>query len=391
MNVEIPEKLESLFDDSFYRYNILYGGRGGGKSWAVALRLILKAMQHKSVILCTREVQRTIKDSVRKLLVDTIERYKLDGLFEVQKDKITCIKTGSIFIFTGLQNPAGINSIEGITDCWIEEAAKVTFESFKFLIPTIRQEDSKFYIVFNPDDETDPVNDLIKNPRPQTNIININYNDNPFFPDVLRQEMEYDKEHDYDYYAHVWEGHYWSKSDDQVMAGVWKVQGFDSPANIDYYYGADFGFSKDPSAGIRCFIIDKNLYIDYECYGFGVENEKLIDLFKQLPDIDRNVCRADNSRPETIDYIKRHGLPLFKSAKKGKGSIEDGISFIRSHNVIIHPRCVNTINEFKFYRYKKNIADEVTRVIIDKHNHILDSLRYGLESANKSKFIQVLR
>jgi phage terminase large subunit len=395
LDIDVPQKIIPLFQQLHskdkYRYNILKGGRGGGKSWGVALFLILKSLQQKSIVLCTREVQRTIKDSVHRLLSDTIYRLKLESQFEIQRDKITCLKTESVFIFTGLQNPAGIKSIEGITDCWIEEAAKVSLESWKFLIPTIRVEGSSFYIVFNQDEEDDPVNQFIDDPRPGTLIIDINYYDNPFFPDTLRQEMEYDKNHDYEYYLHVWEGHYWNKADDQVLGGIWRVEEFEAPEGAEFFIGADFGFSQDPSAGVRCFILDNRLYIDYECYEVGVINERLVEFFKQIPGIETNYCIADNSRPETIDYVQRNGLPLFKAAKKGKKSIEDGIEFIRTHEVIIHPRCENTIKEFKFYRYKKDIADNVTKNIIDKHNHIIDALRYALERARKARHYEVLR
>jgi phage terminase large subunit len=281
LDVEVPEKLETLFDDTYYRYYVLKGGRGGGKSWAVALKLILKGFTEPCIILCTREVQRTIKDSVHRLLSDTIERLGLEGFYEVQRDKITGLN-GTVFIFTGLQNSAGVKSIEGVTDCWIEEAAKVTSQSWKYLIPTVRKRGSSFYIVFNPDEESDPVNQFIDSPRPKTNIIDIQYHENKFFPDVLREEMEYDKEHDFEYYLHVWEGQYWSKADDQVMNGIWTIEEFETPPDADFMYGADFGFSEDPSAGVRCFIKGKNLYIDYEVMKKAVENEDLVEFFRGL-------------------------------------------------------------------------------------------------------------
>jgi len=384
LQINVPDKLEGIFNPKeFFRYNILKGGRGGGKSWGVAQLLLIKGYQQKRLVLCTREIQRTIADSVHRILAETIERLGFDNFYEVQKNKIIG-KNGTEFIYSGLQNPSGIKSAEGITDIWIEEAAKVTKESWKFIIPTIRKEGSQFYIVFNPDEEDDPVNDLVNTPRPQTQIIDINHSDNPFLSDVLRQEMEYDKEHDFDSYLHVWEGGFWTKSDDQIMKGIWEVQDFETHENADFLYGADFGFSQDPSTGNRLYIKDNTIYIDYEVHGHAVRMEDMPDLYRGLPGAETNTIVGDSSRPETIDFLRRNGLPMFTGSVKGKNSIVDGIEFIRKHNVIIHPRCKHTIQEFKFYKYKRDPkTDDISKIILDKNNHHMDNIRYSLEGIRK--------
>ena len=385
LNIDIPSKLLPFFTSN-KRYNVAYGGRGGSKSWTIALLLLIKALNEKCLILCTREVQNTIRDSVHRLLSGTIYKYNWDSLFDIQKDKIICLRTGAEFIFKGLRhNITEIKSTEGIDHCWIEEAHSISRESLDILLPTIRKENSQFWIIFNPDQENDPVyQEFVLKERPDSMVIKINYDDNPFFPDVLKKEMEYDKEFNYDKYLHVWEGQIKQLTDSCVFRGKFTVQNFETPSDVEFYYGADWGFAEDPAAGVRCFIKDRKLYIDYECGGTGVDIDELPQIFDTLPGARDNIITADSQRPDTISYMNKQGF-VFRSAKKGRGSIEDGIEFLKSfEQIIIHERCVNTIYEFKSYSYKKDRhTDEILPVIVDKDNHWIDSLRYATERIRK--------
>lgn len=379
MNFELPEKLLFFLTEK-KRYKVAYGGRGSGKSWTVARCLILLAMQSKVRILCTRQLQTSIKDSVHKLLSDSIALLGLDKFFDITRDTIRC-HNGSEFIFKGIQNNVNeIKSIEGINYCWVEEAQSVSEESWSILIPTIRQENSEIWVTFNPDREEDATfQRFIKHSPPESIIQLVNYYDNAWFPDVLRKEMEYDKEVDYGKYEHVWLGKTVIDTDLQIYHGKFELKDFATPDDAIFYYGADWGFAKDPTAVIRCFIKDQCLYIDYETGGVEVEFEDLPALFEVIPDIRRWEIRADNARPETISYMKRQQFQI-TACPKWKGSVEDGIEYIRSfRRIYVHPRCKHTYEEFKFYSYKqdKNTGD-VLPIVVDKNNHYMDALRYAL-------------
>jgi phage terminase large subunit len=381
VRVRIPEKLLPIFDSN-HRYICIDGGRGSAKSWSVATLLILKGLENKLRILNTREIQNTIRDSVHKLLSDRIVELGFDHLYEIKNDSIIGIN-GTEFIFKGLlRNINDIKSMEGIDYCWVEEAQSVSRKSLETLIPTIRKEGSQIIFTYNPTNDDDPVYvDYKLSQRPDCLSISINYDENPFFPEVLRREMEYDRAHDMDKYYHVWQGQTVKHSMAQVFYGKWCVEDFETPANVFYYQGADWGFSQDPTVLVQCYIQDRNLHIVNETYGHGIDIDKIPDMFRQLPDSDKYQITADSARPETISYVYHRGFPLIQSSMKGKGSVEDGIAFIRSfEKIIIHPRCKHTIDEFRTYSYKiDSITGAISNKLEDKNNHCIDAIRYSLE------------
>ena len=379
MNIELPEKLLFYISEN-KRYKVSYGGRGSSKSWTAGRCLIVRAMLSKIRILCTRQLQTSIKDSVHKLLCDTIYALHLEEFFDITRDTIRC-HNGSEFIFKGLQNQTNeIKSIEGIDICWVEEAQSVSEDSWAILIPTIRKENSEIWVTFNPDREEDATYQrFVVNPPPDSIVQLVNYYDNPWFPDVLRKEMEYDKEVNYAKYEHVWLGKTVLNTDAQVYHDKFELKEFETPENTIFYYGADWGFANDPTAVVRCFIKEQCLFIDYESGGVGVEFEELPALFDKIPDVRRWEIRADSARPETISYMSRQQFKI-KACPKWKGSVEDGIEYIRSfRKIYVHPRCKHTYEEFKFYSYKqdKNTGD-ILPVVLDKDNHYMDALRYAL-------------
>ena len=257
LNLEIPEKLLPIFSAK-ERFIDLYGGRGSAKSWTVADLLIVKGYQKKKRNLCTREIQNTIKDSVYRLLTDKIVKFGLDSFYDIKADSIVG-KNGTEFLFKGLlRNPQDIKSMEGINYCWVEEAHSVSRKSLDILIPTIREKDSQIIFTYNPTNEDDPVHvDYTLSDRPNVLRIECNYTDNRFFPEVLREEMEWDRAHDIDKYRHIWEGQCIAHSEAQVFYGKWVVDDFEIPEDVFYYQGADWGFSVDPLAFISCFVVDR--------------------------------------------------------------------------------------------------------------------------------------
>ena len=395
-NIEIPEVFSPLFES--HRFKVSDGGRGGGRSWSYARVLLSLAMQRKLRILCAREYQSSIKDSVHRLLKDQIELLGYDYFYKVTDDSIVG-RNDSNFIFKGLHhNATEIKSLEGVHICWVEEAEKTSEESWDFLIPTIRMPFSEIWISFNPFKESDPTyQKFIVNPPPNCVRMQAGFRQNPFFPDVLREEMEYDKKTNYEKYLWKWEGQPLGLSEAQVFKGKYVVDNFDTDSLFNFnqdrfYFGADWGFSQDPTTLVRMFIRDRCLYVDYEAWGIGVEIDEITQLFRYVPESDNWIIYADSARPETISYVQKHGFPNIQPVTKWKGSVEDGVSFMKSfEKIIVHPRCKHFIEELELYQYKKDRqTGEILPILIDKHNHLIDSARYALTTLIQGSKISIL-
>jgi len=374
--------------EEHHRHKGVYGGRGKGVSWQFAAILALKAMQQKLRILCTREFQNSLSDSVFEVVRSQIERLELTPYYKINKTGIYS-SLGSVFIFKGLRhNIDSLKSIEAIDICWVAEADKVPQESWDKLLPTIRKDGSEIWFDYNTDAVDDPVHDMfVINQRPDTLIMKQTYKDNPEFPEVLRQEMEYDKQYDYDKYLWIWEGNTREFTEACVFNGKFRVDEFETPDDAEFFHGADWGFAQDPTTLVRCFVKDDNLYIDREAWGVHVEIPDTPALFNTIPTAKDWTIIADNARPEIISYMKQHGFRKIKPCRKGKGSVEDGVERLRGFKqIIIHQRCKHITEEFKLYSYKRNrITNEIMPVIEDKHNHGIDALRYATEDLGKRK------
>jgi phage terminase large subunit len=202
---EFPVKLEGLFKKS--RYKVLYGGRGGAKSWGIARALLIKGAKDPIRILCAREFQTSIKDSVHKLLCDQIESLGLLSFYEITQTSIRG-RNGTEFSFVGLKNNvSNIKSYEGVDICWVEEAQTTSRLSWNILIPTIRKEGSEIWISFNPELETDETYQrFVAVPPADCITMKVNWYDNPWFPDTLKLEKDSLKLRDEEAYNQVWEG-----------------------------------------------------------------------------------------------------------------------------------------------------------------------------------------
>ena len=266
-----------------------------------------------------------------------------------------------------------------------EEAQTISEESWSVLIPTIRKAGSEIWVTFNPLLADDPTTKrFIENPPPDAYVRKVNYDENPYFPPELRAQMEWDKRNDYENYLHVWEGFPRTISDAQIFKGRFVVEDFpeDLAEKADrLFYGADFGFARDPSTLVRCFIYEKRLYVDYEAYGTGVEIDELPALYESVPGSRKWPIKADAARPETISYLRSRCGFQISDAAKWQGSIEDGIAYLKGFDkIVIHPRCKHTADEFKLYSYKVDkVTNEVLPVIVDKNNHVIDAIRYALD------------
>jgi phage terminase large subunit len=424
---QFPKWADLLFQVAPYKAP--YGGRGSSKSWSIARALITIAYYVPIRWLCTREIQNSIAESVHKLLSDQIEAMGLSNYFVIQDKKIVSW-TGAEFIFEGLhRNITKIKSMEGLDGVWVEEAERVSKMSWQVLIPTVRKPskaladfykmigrknigetvDPEIWVSFNPENEKDPTSQMfIEHPLPGALCKRVNYNLNPWFKgSKLEKEMQYSYRTDPDAAAWIWGGQYRKQSVAQIFGGrklpdgtmsppKYRVESFEPGTGWNGpYFGADFGFSQDPATLVKCWVYDNKLYIEYEAYAVQVQNNELPTLYDTVPGSrlwvrNRNgdkvlspqqpEIRADNSRPETIVHVANYGFNI-GPAEKWQGSVEDGIAALRSFDeIIIHTRCKHAEEEARLYSYKVDaLTGEVTTIIIDKHNHIWDAVRYALQ------------
>lgn len=369
------------------RYKGAHGGRGSGKSHAFAEMLVERCIMGKTDAVCIREVQKSLAQSVKRLVEAKIEALGVGHLFDIQQSLIKG-PHGGLIIFQGMQNHTAdsIKSLEGFDIAWVEEAQSLSQRSLDLLRPTIRKPGSELWFTWNPSKETDPVDVLLRGPVPPPDavVVQANFRDNPWLPDVLRDELEYDRDRDPDKFAHIWLGEYQRNSEARVFRN-WRVEEFDAPAGVTFRMGADFGFSIDPSVLVRCYIEGRNLYIDHEAWQIGCEIDRMPDLFMTVPEAEVWPMVADSSRPETISYLRNHGFPKILPAVKGARSVEEGVEFLKSFDIIVHPRCQHVIDELTLYSFE---VDPQTQLVLpklaDKNNHCIDALRYACEGVRRA-------
>ena len=389
LRIKTPEVFEPLLYPA--RYKGAWGGRGSGKSHFFAELLIERCILGKTDAVCVREVQRSLAQSVKKLLESKIEALGVGQFFEIKRDEIVTPHGGRI-IFNGLQNHTAdsIKSLEGYDIAWVEEAQSLSQRSLDLLRPTIRKPGSELWFSWNPSQASDPIDQLLRGekPPPDAVVVKANYRDNPWLPDVLKAELEYDQQRDPDKFAHVWLGGYQQHSEARVFRN-WRVDEFEIDAGWILRQGADWGFSVDPSVLVQCAIVGRTLYVTHEAYRVGCEIDFLPDLFRTVPDAERWSTVADSARPETISYMQRHGFPKMVAAVKGARSLEEGIEFLKSFDIVVHPRCQHTIDELTLYRYSTDpLTGQLLPKLQDKDNHVIDALRYACEGARRAMAVK---
>jgi phage terminase large subunit len=283
LTIQLPEVFQPLMKPA--RYKGAHGGRGTSKSHTFATLLILRGLAQPGMrAVCVREVQKSLEQSVKRLLEDKIQAFGLGAQFQVMDAEIRT-PGGGLIIFQGMQNHTAesIKSLEGYDVAWVEEAQSLSQRSLDLLRPTIRKPGSELWFSWNPRKATDPVDVLLRSGEapPDAVVVQASYLDNPWFPDVLRGDMEFDRRRDPDKYAHVWGGEYERRSEARVFRN-WKEEAFETPTGDKapvFYFGGDWGFSVDPTVLVRCWIKDKLLMVDSEAYAVGCEIDRTPALF----------------------------------------------------------------------------------------------------------------
>ena len=370
------------------RYKAVYGGRGSGKSRFFASLLVEEQIAEPIDAVCLREVQKSLEFSVKREIEAAISSMNAGAYFEVQ-DKRILARRGGVTIFEGMQNHTAdsIKSLARFKRAWVEEAQSLSQTSLDILRPTLREDDSQLWFSWNPKSPTDAVDAFFRGDQPPQDavIVHANWSDNPWFPQVLREDMEHDKRSaSPEKYAWVWLGAY-QQAGDALVFRNWRIEEFDSEDGALFRYGADWGFAIDPSVLVRCYLKGRRLYVDFEAYQVGCEIDRLPDLFLTVPEAEKWPITADSARPETIAYMKRHGFPRMTAAIKGAKSVEEGVAFLQGLEIVVHPRCRHTIDELSTYAYKTDPASgKPIPVLSDKNNHVIDALRYACEGARRT-------
>jgi phage terminase large subunit len=415
LDIPTPPAFLPLLDG--HRYQGAKGGRGGAKSHFFGAQSVEEMFTQHTRLACVREIQNSIKDSVKQLIedkiytlqavdVDTGKQWPIAPWFKVTEREIVCRHTDSLAIFRGLQNhtAASIKSLEGFNRAWYEEAQTLTQRSLDLATPTFRDEGTQQRFSWNPEFATDPVDKMFREALaaddPDFVCVTVNYEDNPWFPKGLRADMERDKLRDADKYNWIWRGGYRQNSEAQVLRN-WRIERFDAPpAGTKLLGGGDWGFSVDPTVGLICFVRGRTLYIWREIWALGCTIDRTPALFDRLdPEWTperakdptwRSLARRipivmDGAWPQSVKYMQDHGFGNLTSAVKGAGSVEEGVTFLQSYDIVVHPDCIHAIDELKLYSY---VVDKKTGLITteleDKNNHTIDSARYAVEGVRRA-------
>lgn len=390
LELDFPEKLDFLFEPA--RYKILYGGRGSGKSWGVARALIAKAVQEPIRVLCARELQNSIHDSVITLLADQIKAMGLEAFFDVQRTAIYG-KNGSEFLFAGLKhNITSIKSLEGCDICWCEEGQSISKVSWETLIPTIRKPDSEIWVTFNPDLDTDETyKRFVVNPPANAQIRKVNWSDNPWFPDVLKNELEELKSKDQDSYLNIWEGHTRQMLDGAVYANELRkaqeenrIRDFIIDKSIVVNTFWDLGWADMtsiwfvqtiPGGEVRVIDFYQNCQKTIDHYVHVLQDKGYVYKDWWLPHDAENKNMTGKS---VKDILQTMGKPVRITPKL---SVADGINAARTllNRAFIHEsNCADGLQNLRHYRYD---VDPNTKMfsntpLHDQHSHAADAWRY---------------
>lgn len=377
MEILIPVEFKRLFDND-WREAAVYGGRYSLKSHTVARILLIRARQKKIRVACFREFQNSIAESSHQLLKDLINQYELKD-FEVTQNSIINKINGSDFIFKGLHNnEQSIKSTEGIDIAWVEEAQTVSNTSLEVLTPTVRKPGSQLIYTYNRLLEDDPVhNRLVLEGRPNTLIINVNYDialKYKMMPEVIRLEMEDDRERRPALYKHKWLGE--PSSSERKIYKDWNIiDELPHEARLERY-GLDFGYSNDPTAIVAIYKYNGGFILDEITYQKGLSNKQIADI---LQNIDRALVIADSAEPKSIDEIRSYGINILPCVK-GKDSINQGIQYVQDQRISVTKRSSNLIQEYNRYLWQVDKLDKIINVPESGFDHAMDAIRYGMDA-----------
>lgn len=403
-SLQVPTSFKDLFTTKS-RYKVYYGGRGSGKSWNFASALIYFATQRRIRVLCAREIQKSVAESVHKVIATQIERMGAENHFKITDTSILC-RNGSEFIFEGLfRNQNKIKSLEGIDFVWVEEAENISETSWDLLIPTIRKENSEIWISFNPRFKEDATyQKFIVNTPPNTIIKKVSYLDNPFFPEVLEQERVFMKETDPVKYLHIWEGEtndslgkVFNRDNFKIISHkqfedytnfevdeFWELEDGYNPSSLISFMAVDVAVTQtdksDNSAiTVGCIDGNNNIYVKATIKGKWLSDELLERVIRTAKDYDvQYIGIEDSSISKTFienfeSALINRNLPylLYKLKTKGRNKVARIQQYILS--------CMNNNRLYFVDSLDEDLLTEAINFPDGKHDDQLDSLAYFIE------------
>jgi phage terminase large subunit len=387
--LRLPAKVVANFNQPA-RHRVFKGGRGSGKTRSLATMSGVYGYKlaeggAEGLILASREHLNSLEESSLEEIKAAIRAEPfLNDYYEIGEKYVRTKNRKITYAFAGLRhNLDSIKSKARILLNWTDEAESVSDVAWRKLIPTIREEGSENWISYNPESPESATHRRFIDETPSNCIItDINWSDNKWFPDVLNQERLDDQRLRPETYDHVWGGAFLTLTEAQIFAHKFDVDEFEPTHSWDGpYYGMDFGFAADPTAAVECYVRDKVLYIRRSA---GKPKLELDDtgtfISDRMPGIAAHTIRADSARPESISYLKRHGLPRITGCTKWPGSVMDGIAHLKSYErIVIHPDCPEVAREFRLYSYKVDRqTGDIQPIILDANNHYIDAIRYAL-------------
>jgi len=390
MQAEFPEALEFLFHPA--RYKCAWGGRGSGKSWGFARALLLQGVARPLQVLCAREIQKSITDSVHRLLSSQIDTMGLNGIYTVTNNAVRGIN-GTSFTFAGLRhNVQSLKSIEGCDVAWIEEAQMVSKSSWETLIPTIRKPGSEIWISFNPELDTDETyRRFVRDPPPNAVVRKVNHCDNPWFPEVLREEMEILKARDYDAYLTIWEGH-----TRQVLDGAIYTNEIRAATSEDRFTRVPYDVSKPVEtfwdlgrADMTSIWFVQQIGFEFRVIDFyqnrGFPLAHYLKVLQEKPYVYSTCWLPHDAQNELLASERTIEQQMRDSGRDvrivPKVFVTDGINALRTlfpRCWFDQERCADGINALRRYRYGVNpVSNQWTKEPLhDINSHAADALRY---------------
>lgn len=384
------------------RFNVYYGGAGSGKSVFVFQKMIFKYLKYENrTCLVIRKINNTLKDSCFALVKSILSDWQLYEKCKINKTDLTIeLPNGSLFLFKGLDDPERIKSINGIDDIIVEECTEIDDFTFDQLCLRLRSKKpyNQVHVMFNPVSKSNWVfsrwfNAMDSNPRMDLNntiVLKTTYKDNKFLPqDYIDNLLEMKKTNPV-YYRIYALGEFATLS--KLVYTNWEVKDFDyrqimkENYNRQAVFNLDFGYTNDPTA-FGAEVLDegnKIIWVFDEFQEKGLLNDEIAEKITDLG-YRKEVIVCDSAEPKSIDELKRNGINRAVPSIKGRDSIINGIQLLQQYKIIIHPKCKCIQEELKNYSWKKDKDGIYINTPIDKFNHSLDSLRYGITHAIQNK------
>lgn len=398
VNVELPPKMIANFAQPA-KHRVFKGGRGSAKTTGLAKMSAIYGYKfaeagRSGVILASREFMNSLDESSMEEIKTAIRSEPwLEDYYEIGEKFIRTKNRRVSYAFAGLRhNLDSIKSKANILLNWTDEAEGVSEAAYRKLTPTIRgATDLENWISYNPESPDSATHKRFVEQEPTRCIVTeMNWRDNPWWHQSgLEEERLDDLRLRPETYDHVWEGQFLTITDAQVFSGKFvtdEFDPFDDKGDLKSgwhgpYQGVDFGFAQDPTAAVRCYVHENVLYVHKEAGKVKLELDDTASYVNDRIDgFEKYVARADSARPESISYLRRHGMPRIEPVKKWQGSVEDGVSFMKAFDkIVIHSDCTATAREFRLYGYKVDrLSGDILPIIVDAHNHYIDAIRYAI-------------